>query len=172
MRVAGDHSHYRNLDAGGFDEPVQCRRKRVSKDLLKSSDSFDRWLDRTNLVSEAFPKKQQPSGSKIGLCFDPLLAVLGQHVCVVSERHIVVPGNDAVTDFVRLVPAVLEFGERRIQKNPLAIRKVERLERRLPDCFHEQHRSFVNLDARNADPVDRLMYDAGIIGGVKHEIKP
>ena len=90
---------------------------------------------------------------------------------IVAEHDVLVPRNEAVADLVCLVPAMLQLGQRLIQKNPLAIRKIERLERRLANRVDEQHRPFVRLDPRNTDAADRLPHHAGVIGGVEHAIE-
>ena len=76
-----------------------------------------------------------------------------------------------MADFVRLVPSMLKFGQSLIQHNPFPIRKVKRLERGVPDRVDEQHGPLVHLDAGDADPTDRLIQDAGIIGSVEREIE-
>ena len=167
MRVAGDHSHHRNLDANGFDEPVQCCRKCVAENCSKFLNGFDRRFDRTSLFNESFTKEQQSPGCEICFRFDLLPTILGKSVFIVTECRIVMPGNDAVTNFVRLVPAALYLGKRPIEKNPFPIGKIEGLERGLPDRVDDQRWPPVDLDSRHADTAERLAYNVRIIGSVE-----
>ena len=156
VRVARDHPHKGPIETGRFDEPVQCRRNRVAKNLFQVADRFDRRLERASLFREAISKKQQPPRAKICFRFDRLLAYRDQRQGIVPEHHIVVPWQEAVADLMRLVPAMLQFRQCRIEHYPFSIRKIERLDRGFADCFEEQHRPLEYLQARDAHSANRL----------------
>ena len=92
---------------------------------------------RTRFLSEAFAKEEQPSRSKIGFRFGFFLADRIQGERIIAEHYRFMPGNDAVPYFMSFAPAMLQFGQGRIEKNPPLIGKVESLKRGLPDRIDE-----------------------------------
>ena len=171
MRVVSDHPHDWRLRASHLDESVERRGKRIFENAVKRFDCLNRGSEGTRFVGESFTKEEQPCGSKIGLGLDLLMAVLGQRVGVVPKHHVLVPRNEAVTDFMRLVPAMFLLRQARVQKNPFPIRKVKCLKRSLPDRLDEQRRPTVDLDGANTDPMNYLACKTWIICSIKGTVE-
>ncbi len=74
-------------------------------------------------------------------------------------------------DLMSLAPAMLQPGQRRVEKDPPPIRNVQHLQRGFPDRVDEKHRPPVDLDPRYANSADGLSQDARIVRLVMAEIE-
>ena len=59
--------------------------------------------------------------------FHNRVARRSQRLLRISKHHSCMPRNDIVTNFVRFIPAVLQFGKIFIEQYTFLIRQIERL---------------------------------------------
>ena len=78
-------------------------------------------------IAEAVAQKQHAAAGKISLRFDSRKAIRLQGMLVVTVHNIVMPGQEAVTDLVGFVPAVLEDGQILVKQDPLLVGQIEGL---------------------------------------------
>ena len=98
-------------------------------------------------------------------------AGLGQSIPVVSVHNVVMPRQQTVENLVRLAPAVLFFWKRAIERNSLAIRKIEGLQGQLSNDIQDQRWASHNLDRPNSNARDRLTKDTGVIRRIECKIE-
>ena len=105
----------------------QCRRQRIPENAVKLLYRLDRWVERMRFVGKPVAEEEQSCSGEIGFGLDLFAAILGQCMFVVPEHRILVPRNEAVTDLMRFVPAMLLLRQVPVKEDPFSIRKVERL---------------------------------------------
>lgn len=109
--MTADERNHGAVAVSLFNKPPQGRGYGIPKYLAEISDECKTWRGGSRFCSKAVCQKKELTSCVISLGFYDLVTSWSECLLGVAEHHISVPWDNAMTDFVRFVPAVLDLGE-------------------------------------------------------------
>jgi hypothetical protein len=109
MRMARDHREHDHVIATRFNVSIERRGCGVSKRVAKVPDGTKARRGSPRLVHESILQEEKSAGSVVGFALDDVMAGSRERQRGVTVKDALAPRKQAVSDFVSLIPTMLEL---------------------------------------------------------------